>query len=73
MCTTTPLTSVSRLLPDGPGMHIALVSRQAVSVLALPRSRGRHGEFGGGQLSVNCRWVRICNVDGRIVLCSEVY
>ena len=55
VCTAAPLTPVHRLLPDEAGGHMALVSRQAVSVMTLPRSRGEHGEFGGGQLSVNCR------------------
>ena len=54
-CTSAPLTPVCRLVPNDAGSHIALVGEQAVAVMTLPRSRGEHGEFGGGKKTVSCR------------------
>jgi nuclear pore complex protein Nup88 len=46
---------VYRLVPNEAGSHIALVGEQALAVMTLPRSRGEHGEFGGGKKTVTCR------------------
>lgn len=55
VCTSAPLTDVLQLLPDPDGLHIALRCRKALSVMKLTRLRGLHGEFGGGQRTVNCK------------------
>ena len=74
VCTATPLTAVSQLIPDDSGGHIALVSRQAISVMTIPRSRGEHGEFGGGQKTVNCRYTQYNHIEyGTLTYCTHTH
>lgn len=54
-CTSSPLTPVLQLLPDGGASHVALRCRQSLGVMRLVRQRGQFGEFGGGQKTVNCK------------------
>ena len=54
-CTNSPLFDVHRLLASPSDKHVALIGNEGVSVLEVQRHRGQHGEFGGGQMMVNCK------------------
>ena len=54
-CTNSPLFDIHRLLASPSDKHVALIGSEGVSVLEVQRHRGQHGEFGGGQMMVNCK------------------
>lgn len=54
-CTNTPPFDIHHLLASPSDRHMALIGNEGVSVVEVQRHRGEHGEFGGGQMIVNCK------------------
>lgn len=54
-CTNTPPFDIHRLLASPSDKHVALIGNEGFSILEVQRHRGEHGEFGGGQMIVNCK------------------